>query len=373
MFPVPLFSTLLAWLASATGDMAKSDSVPTLDFPLPAAPPTQMRLTPTRPMERWCCQMGQVATSGDSLLLDPSTLWNTPHRFRARVGIDFTARLSNDGGTIGFVYTRHGGFVDLGHARDFVDHTNYFAQTYRDLASKPGTEREKLLWNEGADMYLFAEMAPSEPDFTTCAFVGAKLAFDYSIWHEIQSYFSAEKYSSFAPEDVFSNAVGVLAGFRALFNPTIGFDRAAHLALKEVLELLGPARQEVTQKAADCVKGHWWQMTSSQTGKTLRRNFLAAGPIRPWLVTDLSTPGREAAIEELRSLIGKPASASITIPTRHNGTFLSRHASLVFKDLPSGLRDLTGLDEIKSSNLLAVSGMLRGQARVEEGSHIDQP
>lgn len=373
MFAVPLFSTLLEWLASATGDMAKNDSVPTLDFPLPAAPPTQMRLTPTRPMERWCCQMGQVTTSGDSLLLDPSTLWNAPHRFRARVGHDLAARISNDGGTIGFVYTRHGGFIDLGHARDFIDHTNYFAETYRQLAINPDTERAKLLWNEGADMHLFAEKAPSLPDLTTCAFVGAKLAFDYSIWHEIQSYFALEKYSSFAPEDVFSNAVGVLTGFRALFNPTIGFDGAAHLALKEVLELLGPAKQEITQKATEYVKDRWWRTTLSQTGETLRRNFLVAGAIKPWLVTDLSISGREAAAEELRNLIGKPASASITIPTHHNGTFLNRHASLVFKNLPRGLRDLTGLDEIKSSNLLAVSVMLRDHARLEEGRTIDQP
>lgn len=305
-------------------------------------------------------------------------MWNKPHTFRPRAGNtiamfpDPNAGLSDDGGTIGFVYTRHGGFIDLGHARDFIDHTNFFAAMYRDVASGPGGEGSVFLWNAGADMHLLAEQTPSPPDFAICALLGAKLAFEYSIWHEIESYFSLEKYSSFAPEDVFSNAVGVVAGFRAMFNPSGTFDRAADQALKEVLELLGPVTMETTEKAMQYVKDHWWKETGA-TGESKRRNFLSPGAIRPWLVTDLVIPGREAGAEELRKIIGKPQGASITIPTRHKGVFLERRARLAFRNLPNGLKNLTGLDEITSINLRAVSTMLRDLALSEEGASIATP
>jgi hypothetical protein len=90
-------------------------------------------------------------------------------------------------------------------------------------------------------------------------------------------------------------------------------------------------------------------------------------------VTDLSIAGRQAAADELRRLIGTPRSAAITIPTHHNGINLNRQASLVFRDLPAGLQSLTNLAEIKSSHLRTVSGLLRDQARLDEGVTIDQP
>ena len=378
------FSTLLQWLASATGDAAKTDSVP-LDFPMPEVPLKAMRLSPTRPRDRFCCAMGQRLPQRSSLSLDPATLWNNPHTFRPRpdsfVGVPNPAtNLSDDGGTIGFVYTRHGGFIDLGHARDFIDYTRYFASMYRDVASKPEHRGDIKLFETGlvsttAHVHLLAEQAASPPDFAICALLGAKLAFEFSVWHEIESYFTQEKYSSFAPEDLFSNAVGVVAGFRALVYPTGSFDRSADSALKHVLELLDPRDIATTEAATQYIKDHWWETTFlDPRPNTLRRNFLTPGAIKPWLVTDLAIPGLEAKAAELTQVIGKPQATSITIPTHYNGIFLEERARLVFRNPLQEIKDLVPtISEIRSIDLLTVSSRVRDLARAQEGATIDQP
>lgn len=392
-----MFSTLLQWLASASGDEAKTGGVPLVDFPMPETPLKDMRLIPmaqalrdmrlgeNRHRERFCCAMGQRLPQRSSLSLDPTTLWNKPHTYLPRnagFGVPNPAsNLSDDGGTIGFVYTRHGGFIDLGHARDFIDYTRYFASLYQVMASSSVPRGGIELFTTGAGatttahLHLRVEQAPSPPDFTMCALLGAKLAFEFSLWHEIESYFTIEKYSSFAPEDMFSNAVGVVAGFRALVYPTGSFDRSADSALKHVLELLDPSDITTTELATQYVKDHWWKTNRvDPRPSTLRRNFLTPGPIRPWLVTDLAIPGRQTQAAEIGQIMGKPQAASITIPTHYNGVFLEGRAHLVFKNL---LQDIGALvptmSEIRSIDLLTVTTRVRDLARAQEGATIDQP
>jgi hypothetical protein len=370
-----LFSTLLPWLALATGDEAKNGCVPTLEFTMPEVAPEIMQLSPRRPAERACCAMGQPLLQRASLSLDPSTLWENPHKYRFREETLLAERTTDAGGTIGFVYTRHGGFIDLGHARDFIDLTRFFTDRYRDVARLPIHRGDLFLFSEGADISLLAEQTASSPDLAICALLGAKLAFEYSIWHEIESYFSAEKYSSFAPEDLFSNAVGVVAGFRALFDSTDAFDVAADRALKEVLELLGPVPMEITETATQYVKNRWWKIGILPPGpQAIRRNFLQAGAIKPWLVTDLAISGRESQATELARVIGKPPAATITIPTHYNGIFLEGRARLVFRNPMQEIKDLVPtISEIRSIDLLTVSSKVRDLAQAQEGATIDRP
>jgi hypothetical protein len=366
-----VFSALLQWLASATGDEAKDAGVVrTLDFPMPASAPTIMQLSETRPVSRRCCTLG----GSTSPSLDPATLWQEPHQYN-------TSQLPG-GGETGYVYTRYGGFIDFGHARDFIDMTRYFTQKYRDAASLPVHRNGLPLFNEGADIVLLAEQVTPKPDYAICALIGAKLAFEYSVWHEIVSYFPQsgsidEKYSAFAPEDLFSNAVGVVAGFRTLFNTTVEFDVAADQTLREVLEFLGPVAKETTEAATQYVKGRWWKQSLSSLNpfsEAARRNFLSAGAIKPWLITDLAISGRESATAELAKAIGKPQAASITISTHYNGVFLDGRAHLLFRNpLPEIKSLVPAISEIRSIDLRTVTDRLRDLARIQEGTVIDQP
>ena len=374
-----LFAEVLQWLALATGEDARDDVVPTLDFPMPQTPPIAMQTTERRPAERVCCSMGQALPQRLSLSLDPATLWSKPHHYRFRDETNLAERASDEGGTIGFVYTKRGGFIDVGHVRDNIDFTRYFTQSYRDVAGNPIHAGKRYLFDDTASIFLNAAQLNPKPDLAMSALIGAKLAFEYSVWHEANSYFTAEKYSAFAPEDLFSNAVGVLVGFTALFDAHTDFDVAADRALKHVLELLEPVPQATTEAATEYVKNHWWERSFGQ-GNTLRRHFMSSGAITPWLVSDLAIAGREAAAAELAKVIGKPRAASIQFATHYNGIFLEDRGRLLFK-APAQQDDafddvvglLSGATEIRSIDLFAVSEKIRARAIADDGPSIDQP
>jgi hypothetical protein len=366
----PLFDALLQWLASNTGARAHGDAAPVLDFSMPANAPTIVQAISTKPVSRLCCALG----GNTSPSLDPAALWQGLHEYK-------TGMLAG-GGSTGYMYTRHGGFIDLGHARDYIDMTRYMTQMYRDAAGNPMyAPGMPLRLNEGADLILVAEPVRPSPEWTFCALMGAKLAFEQSVWHEVYSYFPQaggfnQKYSSFAPEDLFSNAVGVVAGFRALvFHADLPFDVAADRALKDVLESLGPVSKDLTEQAIQYVEDRWWESSLLGTQpETKRRNFLSAGPLRPWLVTDLAIRGKEARAAELVAAIGRPSAASIAIPTHYTGILLEQRGRLRFDNPIQDIKNLVPqLAEIRSIDLLTVSSALRAHARRQETSDIDSP
>lgn len=370
-----IFSILIDWLALATGSDAKAAAAPVLDFPMPPTPPETMQLSDMRPAMRYCCAMGQpLPHRAAPLALDAAVLWANPHRFRRHEETGILERVNDNGGTIGYVYTRHGGFIDLGHTRDFIDHTRYFAQMYLNVAGNPVHRGSMSLFNENADIFLEAELLSPKPDLAISALIGAKLAFEYSVWHEINTYFTSEKYSSHAPEDLFSNALGVVIGFRALMKPKMEFDAAAHLVLKEVLEQLGMQSKAITEAAIEYVKDRWWALVVGERFPVARRrNFLTSGPIKPWLVTDLVIPGKETQAADLERALGRPQAASIPIPALHNGVFLERRGRLAFKNPMQNIQDLVPLTEFRSIDLVGISRLLRDHARAEEGASIDTP
>jgi hypothetical protein len=364
MVASPIFSVLLEWLALATGGDAKAAEAPVFDFKLPDALPDNLTLGQDYPIFRACCAMGKLGSP-----LDLAEIWKKPHEFRPKR----SAGLLPGGGSTGYVYTRHGGFIDFGHARDFIDFTRYFTNWYRAVATNKIYKGDYFVSNEGTagDIYLVAEPATGPLDVATTLLIGARLAFDFSVWHEIFTYFNLEKFSAFAPEDLFSNALGVVAGIRAILNQEGGWDVAADRALKEVLEELGPMPKETTATALDYVDGRWFSTFTS----TMRRNFLPPGAIKPWLVTDLAISGKEAKAAELaRAIGGKPPAASISFPTHYNGIFLDSRARLVIRNPMQDVKDLVPeMSEIRGIDLLTVSERLRAKARKDERATIDQP
>jgi Protein of unknown function (DUF4056) len=380
MFTGSIFSVLIDWLALATGGEAKAAEAPALGFPMPPKPPTFMQLSERRPASRACCAMGQpLPQRAAPIALDPETLWKHPHRFRSQAETGALELMDDVGGTIGYVYTRFGGFIDLGHARDFIDLTSFFTQMYLNVAENSIHGGSTFLFKEDADIYLEAEQLATPRDYAISALIGAKLAFEYSVWHEISSYFTVQSYSSFAPEDLFSNALGAVAGFRALFNTKVEFNIAANQALKELLEQLGMESKATTEAAIEYVKDRWWKKVLFEKFPVAkRRNFLSAGAIKPWLVTDLTIRGKEATSAELEQAMGKPPPASITFPTHYNGIFLDGRARLFFKNPMQEIKDLVKeveppISEIRSINLPTVSEQLRAHARKEEEASIDSP
>lgn len=377
---IGIFASLLAWLASNAGDAAKAGESLEFRFEPPAKVPAGVALpfieaeVGVNVLARVCCALG---TSGS---LEFGEVGFHEYR-RGSTDATLADRLDARGGPTGYLYTRRGGFIDLGHVRDNIDYTRFFAARYYNAPLSGRTGNVSKVIEEGGDIHL--EIAPrtGRPGSALAAAMGAKLAYEHAIWHEIVTYFAPtgtftfdEQFSSFAPEDNFSNAVGVLAGYRALLTPDTPFDLAARQALHKILARLGPVhRKEETQAAIDFVEDHWWTAGGLRP-PAKRRNFDAFSPVRPWLVTDIVIAGKETEGDELRETLARPKPASIHLPAQHDGQPLDSLAHLEMKNVHPLLRALVpSLTTIKGSDLPAVVAAIRAEERRVKGADADSP
>jgi hypothetical protein len=287
---------------------------------------------------RFCCALG--GSTSPVIDLAELSAQNT-HEYRPKANEGAIGQLPG-GGLNGFVYTGHGGFVDIGHVRDNIDYARYFAIRY-DTHWRGDTVR---LFAEAGEIHIVVSAHPQRPTAVLAALVGARLAYERALWHEVASYFDNrlvrnEQFSAFSPEDNFSNAVGVLAGFNAMLTADKSFNQAADQALAEVLRLLAPVGKDTGEAALEFVADHWWKSSLFGAGPTpdaLRRNVDAMFPVQPWLVTEVDLGGTTDGIPSLRSL-GRPAAASISFPTRHDGLVLDNLAQLEVRGIESTSAD----------------------------------
>jgi hypothetical protein len=224
----------------------------------------------------------------------------------------------------GLIYTCRGGFIDTAHVRDYVDWTTYLASA---LARNLSTGTTVEFPDEGGQRRIVSQPIDQDAiDRLGIARIAAPMAqwigFQLSIWHEIATWFGwswtktfPETASSFSPEDLYSNALGVKlfgalvprssARTEYLYNSTVDSWLAA------VLEHLGPVPRSVGVEAMRSVDQHWWDSNRRLPDKelTLRRNFDIDDQITPWLVTAGLAP------ESLREICGDdPRPVTISIP-----------------------------------------------------------
>jgi hypothetical protein len=197
----------------------------------------------------------------------------------------------------GFIYTCRGGFVDLGHSRDWLDWTGYLAVHAKRLLPAGGT-LELTCEKDSTRTVKFQAQGEKRSD-EVCVYLAQRIAYQLAVWHEIVTSFLGEKYSAFSPEDNYSNLLGTYMGRDALLTfRKKPFDRAAALAIRSWLMKLGAVTKSQTLAAFDKVKGQWWQdppkgwsnpLDLSQSLKNLdpillKRHFDALGAVKPWLV-----------------------------------------------------------------------------------------
>lgn len=162
----------------------------------------------------------------------------------------------------GIIYTRNGGFIDMGHLRDQADWTAYIYSQL--LLSKKNGEIVLQLGREGGLKTLKINVPP---DFSQrdAVLLAGKIAYDLSVWHEIATWFGCssvpfvpERYSSFSIEDPYSNLLGVTLGMEAI-KSDLPFDTAMSLLVKEKLKKLGVVNDvNETYLALEAVRNIWW-------------------------------------------------------------------------------------------------------------------
>ncbi len=196
----------------------------------------------------------------------------------------------------GNIYTKRGGFLDLGHLRDCADWTAYLYQLI--LASKENKELEIIhLGNEGGSKTLILEIPEDFNESEACELAG-KIAYDLSLWHEIATWYGTsyvplvpERYSSFSPEDLYSNLLGVHLGMAAI-KSDLEYNEAMTVLLSEMLDSLETVTsREETYNAMVTVDEIWYTSQKRLPNKKLllKRYLDNDSQLTPWLVPDIES------------------------------------------------------------------------------------
>jgi len=199
----------------------------------------------------------------------------------------------------GILYTRRGGFIDMGHLRDQVDWTAYL---YLQLSrNKSEEELDMILGREGGEKTLNVKIPASLTDNDLVLLAG-KITYDLSVWHEIATWFGAstipfipERYSSFSIEDAFSNLLGVTIGIKAL-QSELPFEEAVTRIIDETLKDMDVVTNEAeTYLAMESVRDIWWtrdrKLPSSRV--LLKRQLQVYPCLQPWLVPGWASENKE--------------------------------------------------------------------------------
>jgi Protein of unknown function (DUF4056) len=220
---------------------------------------------PPTPGHRTCCMLAEADPRPwrGNQVLDPANLG--PHNFGRY-------------GTIGYVYTCLGGFIDFGHVRDLIDLTYYYVVylTKRGVRKVNGVIRPfEMRKPRQAAVTVIKDI----PDADLVK-VAQSMAFDESVAHEIAGYWKDKFYqagqhaSSFSPEDLVSNFIGTYVGGKAFEREDVSFDRAATEELNNVMTLLQARTRAQTTTAFVFIKAAGWHLEIRSLPDYLqKRNF----------------------------------------------------------------------------------------------------
>jgi hypothetical protein len=208
----------------------------------------------------------------------------------------------------GNIYTRRGGFLDMGHLRDCADWTAFLYNLIKACQTDPLFLHAEL-GNEGGAKSLKLNV-PKDFDDKSIIQLAGKISFDLSLWHEISTWFGTsyiplvpERYSSFSPEDLYSNLMGVHLGMRAIASD-LDYNEAMTLELERMLDTLEAFNTEdETFEAMLKVNEVWYTNEKRYPNKKVivKRYIELDSDLSPWLV-----PGYESQLPPY--LLRKPDS-----------------------------------------------------------------
>jgi hypothetical protein len=166
--------------------------------------------------------------------------------------------------TNGILYTRHGGFIDTGHTREYADATAHLAVKLRPLLARG--EGVLPLDPRDAEIRLkITRAVPEEALDSTTSLLARRITFQISIWVEITQHYghtvmrgAEEMFSSFTPEDLYSNLLGTYLGAAAL-ESRLPYDRAMDALLADAFASLDAAPASETRRLLAALGGRWWR------------------------------------------------------------------------------------------------------------------
>ena len=193
----------------------------------------------------------------------------------------------------GLVYTHRGGFLDLGHLRDCADWTAYIYNLIQ-ACEEDSTLTNIHIGSEGGSKSLLLKL-PKDLCDDEAAELAAKIAYDISIWHEISTWFGSayvpllpERYSSFSPEDIYSNLMGTHLAIQAI-ESDMEYDEAMTFYLNKMLkDLEVVSTWDDTFNALEKVNKLWFDGEKRFPNKkvTIKRFLDSGDELSPWLIPE---------------------------------------------------------------------------------------
>jgi hypothetical protein len=192
----------------------------------------------------------------------------------------------------GIIYTRKGGFVDIGHVRDQADWTAFLYNLIIKNKSKNQSLVQLKLGYEGGLKTLNVNI-PNQLSNEDIMVIAGRIAYDLSVWHEIGTWNGTslvpllpEKYSAFSIEDGFSNLLGIRLGIEALKSDLPYEEAMTELVKRELVVLDALPSKSETFKAMMEVEGDWWSLRERLPSKNLmkKREFNLYPCITPVLL-----------------------------------------------------------------------------------------
>lgn len=224
----------------------------------------------------------------------------------------------------GIIYTRRGGFIDMGHLRDQIDWMSYIYNQMRQSRKEGSLSLE--LGYEGGGKILNVNLSNELSD-SDLILLSGKIAYDLSVWHEIATWFGAstipfipERYSSFSIEDAYSNLLGVTIGIKAIESDLPYEEAVTKLIAQTLGDLSAVTDESETFMAMDAVRNIWWTREKRlPSGKILLQRQLNVYPcLRPWLVPGWAMPSQSPV--------------ELNVPQfTENGNLLTNYYTLEFK------------------------------------------
>jgi hypothetical protein len=196
-----------------------------------------------------------------------------------------------DGEVNGIIYTRDGGFIDIGHLRDNADVVAYFASEMVKNSGKSFVLKTK---HEAGKRVIEFTLEGQELSSSDILILAQRITYELAVWHEIRTYFGVpthypihEVQSAFSPEDLYSNLLGTYVGRWAIERNGL-YEQEVDSVIQEFLTRLGKVNTEEDTKAAmDNVLNVWWKRVSLPSRKFLvMHNTATYGTITPWLIPD---------------------------------------------------------------------------------------
>lgn len=171
----------------------------------------------------------------------------------------------------GLLYTCRGGWIDTAHVRENADTALFIA--LRIAAGLPNETTIEIPGHGAAATIVVGPVPPGVIEREGLLAVAGALAawttFRISIWHEVSTWYGyqsvsgfSEQPSTFSPEDLYSNALGIRLALALLaehhFATDEDYDRAFTAYFEEALARIEVQPIETSRAVMGALDGRWW-------------------------------------------------------------------------------------------------------------------